>query len=260
MGDAALVCSDHGFVGFGLSVREPTAGDGTDVLLISEIFGPTIQGEGLGLGLPAVFLRVAGCPLRCTWCDTAYSWDWSKHDRASNTRTVTAGEAWAEVLGLAAGSQARTLVLTGGEPAAQGGALLPVATAAKKAGWRVEMETSGAVDPGPLVQQLNLITVSPKMSGAGMKEERRLKPAVITLLAKMDTVAWKFVIEDERDLVEADELVAAYGLRNVSVMAQATTAHDVIERTRWLVPFAVQRGYRVTPRLHTILWGDERGR
>jgi organic radical activating enzyme len=79
-------------------------------------------------------------------------------------------------------------------------------------------------------------------------------------LATRSNVAWKFVIDDARDLDEADDLVTDLGLDEVILMPQATTAEAVLEKLRWLVPQAITRGHRVTPRLHTLVWGDERGR
>jgi 7-carboxy-7-deazaguanine synthase len=242
--------------------RPSTRADRVPSLLVSEIFGPTIQGEGLGLGLPAVFLRLAGCPLSCSWCDTAYAWDWSKFDKTTNTRRVGSLDAWNEVRGLVGDSPTRTLVITGGEPASQASALLPVAQSARAAGWRVEMETSGSIYPGELMEWLTLVTVSPKLSSAGMNEKVRLNPAVLTPLSTWDSVVWKFVIDSPADLDEVDDVVTRLGLPpdRVMLMSQATTAAEVLDRTRWVTPAAIGRGYRVTTRLHVLLWGNEQGR
>lgn len=229
-------------------------------LVVNEIFGPTVQGEGESLGVPAVFLRVAGCSLSCTWCDTPYSWDWSLHDRRENATRMSAQGAWDKVIELARGTSTRTLVVTGGEPALQSKGLLPITRMASRAGWRVEVETSGAVDLGELADAVDLVTVSPKMTSSAMPTETRLNMEVLTFLATRSNVAWKFVIDDTRDLDEAEGLVTDLGLTEVILMPQATTADAVLEKLRWLVPHAILRGYRVTPRLHMLLWGDERGR
>jgi 7-carboxy-7-deazaguanine synthase len=229
-------------------------------LVVNEIFGPTVQGEGVTLGVPAIFVRVAGCSLACSWCDTPYSWDWSRHDREGNATRMRPEAAWAEVLKLAEGTRARTLVLTGGEPALQSKGLAPLARKAVRSGWRVEVETAGAIDLGELADAVDLITVSPKLAGSGMPAARRLKVDVLGVLATQSNVAWKFVIDGEDDLREVDQLVTDLGLGHVMLMPQATTPESVVERLRWLVPEAIKRGHRVTPRLHTLLWGDERGR
>ena len=127
------------------SIKSPGQRGGAGFLVVNEIFGPTVQGEGVHLGVPAVFLRVAGCSLSCTWCDTPYSWDWTHHDRSENVVRMGVEGAWAKVLELASGTSTKTLVLTGGEPALQSKGLCPIAQMASSAGWRVEVETSGAV-------------------------------------------------------------------------------------------------------------------
>lgn len=237
-----------------------TSADGAGFLVVNEIFGPTVQGEGLSLGMPAVFLRVAGCSLSCTWCDTPYSWDWTRHDRAENAARVGVEDAWATVLELARGTLARTLVLTGGEPALQRKGLVSIARMASGAGWRVEVETSGAVDLGDLTDAVDLVTISPKMASSGVPAATRLNLDVLRSLAIRTNVAWKFVIDGPGDLDEADGIVDDLGLSEVILMPQATTPEGVLEQLRWLVPEAITRGHRVTPRLHTLLWGDERGR
>jgi 7-carboxy-7-deazaguanine synthase len=230
-------------------------------LLVNEIFGPTVQGEGLNLGLPAVFVRLAGCPLSCAWCDTPYSWDWTRYDRAAESKAMTPQEVWKQILGMVAHTGVSTLVVTGGEPAAQSVGLQPLVESAKAAGWWVEMETSGSLRPGPLLGLLDLLTVSPKLSSSQVRRElRRLSPEVLADLAQAPNIVWKFVIDSEADLDEVDELVALHSLSPVFLMAQGATRVASLERTRWLLPHAIARGYRVAPRLHTLLWDDERGR
>lgn len=240
-------------------VDRALAGGGLS-LMVNEIFGPTVQGEGLSIGVPAVFLRVAGCPLSCSWCDTAYSWDWSRFSRAENARPMKVGTAWRHALDLASGTQVRTLVITGGEPAAQWRPLSAVARLARDAGWRVEVETSGALDLHELAECSDVITISPKLAGARMGRGARINDDLLRKYSQCDRVVWKFVIDPTDDIEEVDELVRRHGLSPVFLMPQATTPEQVIDRTRQLIPAAIERGYRVAPRLHTLLWADERGR
>ena len=132
-------------------------------LAVSEIFGPTIQGEGVSAGTPAMFLRVAGCPLSCSWCDTRYSWDWNQFDRTAETTRMTTTDVWLEIGARVAQDPVRSLVITGGEPGSQAAALADVARRARASGWRVEVETSGTVALDSLAEASDLITVSPKL-------------------------------------------------------------------------------------------------
>ena len=100
---------------------------------------------------------------------------------------------------------------------------------ASSAGWRVEVETSGAVDLGELTDAVDLVTVSPKMVSSGMPDDTRLNLDVLRSLAMRTNVAWKFVIDGPGDLDEADGIVDDLGLGEVIVMPQATTAEAVLE-------------------------------
>lgn len=226
---------------------------------MSEIFGPTIQGEGASLGKPAVFARVAGCPLACAWCDTPYSWDWDRYDRATEATHMLPQQVWDQVLDLAGTTAVQRLVLTGGEPAVHRHGLSEVARLAKEADWNVEVETSGSMPVDPLADMCDVVTVSPKLRSSGIPRERRIVLPLLQALAGRDSTYWKFVIDGEDDLVELDELVAMLGLVQVTVMPQADTDTALAAALRELVPAAVQRGYDVTTRLQVQLWGSRRG-
>jgi 7-carboxy-7-deazaguanine synthase len=241
-------------------IRQPTRPDQLASIQINEIFGPTVQGEGVSIGIPAVFVRVAGCPLACVWCDTAYSWNWDAYDRTAESTTMTPAEVWAAVQDRVQDAPVRTLVITGGEPATQARALAPVAEYATTAGWRVEIETSGSISLGPLAALCDVITVSLKLRNSHQDERRRIVPGVIEELTAHAGVVWKFVIEDVTDLDEVDRLVHRFGLSTVLVMPQAQTAIALNERLRVLTPAAVARGYRVSTRLHIQMWDGVRGR
>lgn len=227
---------------------------------VSEIFGPTLQGEGWSAGVPAIFLRVAGCHLACTWCDTSYAWDWSRHDRAENTKLLSVPDVWSRVQELASGGPVKTLVISGGEPALAAKPLAIVAHLAKGEGWDVEVETSGTLPLGPLIPHLSIITVSPKLSNSNLPEAQRLVPNVLEELAHVPSVVWKFVAETVDDLVEVDALVEAYALSPVIVMPQARSRAELNQRLRQLAPSVIARGYRLSTRLQVEIWDGERGR
>ena len=140
-------------------------------MLISEIFGPTLQGEGPSAGQAAVFVRLGACNLSCQWCDSAYTWDSSRFDLGSELRVLPIDEVQRQVS--AAGS--RLVILTGGEPALQATHAAALAHRLRVAGHRIEMETSGTVPLGPLIQSVDLIVVSPKLSNSGLRKHQRLR-------------------------------------------------------------------------------------
>jgi 7-carboxy-7-deazaguanine synthase len=140
------------------------------VLRVNEIF-PTIQGEGCWTGMPATFIRLQGCPVGCSWCDTKHTWPKGNESRRITIPQllgkVDAAPTWAEmspdeVLAAVAPMTPRHFVITGGEPLAQN---IWILTAQLQTLGSVQVETSGThavhVAPGTWV------TVSPKMSMAG---------------------------------------------------------------------------------------------
>jgi organic radical activating enzyme len=227
-------------------------------LWIAETFADTIQGEGPSAGTPAMFIRTSGCNLECRpWCDTPYTWDRARFDlSAERTRRSVA-----ELAAWAAARPEPLTVLTGGEPLMQQRALIPLARALAGLGKRVEIETNGTYAPAADLTGLGVhFNVSPKLANAGMPASRTIRPDALAAFAATPNRVFKFVVCDLSDLDQVDALVAGYGLTEVWVMPEGTTPRAVIDGMRTLVPAVVGRGYRISPRLHVVMWGDERGR
>ncbi|HEX9030570.1 MAG TPA: 7-carboxy-7-deazaguanine synthase QueE [Streptosporangiaceae bacterium] len=232
-----------------------------DSLVVSEIFGPTFQGEGPSTGRRCVFLRLAGCTLACSWCDTPYTWDWKGTNGVAfspsrEMREMTADEIWAELRLRGSGF----LVVSGGEPMLQQARLVPLLRRAAADGWRIEMETAGVRSPdagiADLVTQFN---VSPKLSSSGNPLRRRINPVALRSLRSTRRAIWKFVAADSADLREVADVVASYDLAPVYIMPLGRTGDDVISIARALAPEVLDRGWNLTLRTHVILYGDMRG-
>jgi organic radical activating enzyme len=227
------------------------------LLRVSEIFGPTLQGEGPSAGQLAAFVRLGMCNLDCRWCDTPYTWDRRRYDLDAALRWTSAGNAWQEVAATGAG----LLVITGGEPLIQQAALPPLLDAAGRAGWRVEIETNGTIRPLPtVIRPFVRFNVSVKLAGSGVAEGRRIRPIAIRALAAAGQVTWKFVVDQAGDIGEIARLQDQFGLDPVWVMPQGTTAAQVLGRLPQLAEHALAHRWHLTPRLHILLWGDARGR
>jgi 7-carboxy-7-deazaguanine synthase len=100
------------------------------MLRVAELFGPTFQGEGPSAGQRASFVRLGMCNLDCSWCDTPYTWDSGRFDLDAELRWMSAAQVWQESAATGAG----LLVVTGGEPLIQQGALVPLIGAAGRRG------------------------------------------------------------------------------------------------------------------------------
>ena len=225
-------------------------------LVVSEIFGPTWQGEGPSLGRLAAFVRLGRCNLACTWCDTPYTWDWSRFDpvRELHRRPVDDVAAEVERIGTP------LVVVTGGEPLLQQGALVELLRTLSEHGPDIEIETAGTIAPAaelvPLVQRFN---VSPKLASSGNPRERRYRPDVLRGFAATGKAAFKFVATGPGDLDEIGVMTDECGLAPVYVMPEGTDPETLNARLRELADPVLARGWNLTTRLHVMIWGDRRG-
>jgi len=237
--------------------HDPDIGGDDGILVVSEIFGPTFQGEGPSSGRRAMFLRLGRCNLDCTWCDTPYTWDWTRFDPDRELHRRTAADVVAELAAI----DAPLLVVTGGEPMLQQRRLVPVLETAAAHGWRVEVETNGTVAPhAPIVTLVDQWNVSPKLSGSGVAFARRWHPDVLQAFAATGRAVLKFVVASTSEFDEVAAAVEVSGITDVWVMPEGTDAATVRERMALLAPAVLDRGWNLSGRLHVQLWGDERGR
>lgn len=226
-----------------------------------EIFA-TVQGEGTSAGVPSVFVRLADCNLRCSWCDTKYTWDWTRYDRAAETIELEV-EAIARRVLDASAEAIRNVVFTGGEPLLQQDDLVLLATQLRAHGFRFEVETNGTVSPteafAACVDQWN---VSPKLASSGNADRARRRLPALQWFAARPNAQLKFVITSDADVAEVRELVEALSVprERVILSPEGTDATTLSERSRWLADRCRSHGYRLGSRLHVFLWGSERGR
>lgn len=214
----------------------------TDISLrITEIFH-SLQGEARTVGLPTVFVRLTGCPLRCSYCDSEYAF--------------YGGEKLplADILAKVAGFGARYVCVTGGEPLAQPNCL-PLLSALCDAGYEVSLETSGAMDIAMVDLRVSRV-VDLKTPASGEMEKNLY--GNMALLQAHDQI--KFVICDRRDYEWACFKVDEYelGQRVSDVLFSPSygqlAAKDLAE---WIL--SDRRQVRFQMQLHKQLWGDTPG-
>lgn len=224
---------------------------------VSEIF-ESLQGEGPTAGAPCVFVRLAVCNLRCRWCDTSYSWDYR---RFAYQQTVMRSDVKYVAERILA-SHLDRIVFTGGEPLLQQRAIVAILEQAQD-GRVVEVETNGTVRPAdPLLERVDQWNVSPKLSSAGDPEHRRIRVPVLTTLRDTGRAWLKLVIDNDSDLAEADALIGAldWPRDRVFLMACSRTRDELRARSRVLFARCLERGVRLSPRLHLEWFDGERGR
>jgi organic radical activating enzyme len=209
--------------------------------------------------MPSVFIRLATCNLRCTWCDTAYTWDWTRYDAGAQVIHL----APADIFPLVAATKVQNAVITGGEPLLQQRGLGPLAAALKAASMRIEVETNGTLTPSlELIDLVDQWNVSPKLSNSANAPSARENGAALRTFASLSTAYFKFVVVETDDLQEVGALVQRYAVppAHTFLMPEATDADTLRQRSRWLAELCTTSGYRFGPRLHIELWGNERGR
>jgi 7-carboxy-7-deazaguanine synthase len=236
-----------------------------DGLTISEVFGPTVQGEGPSAGRRCGFLRLALCNLDCAWCDTPYTWDWSgKNGTAYDRKVETRREALSDVAAALVAMPIDMLVVSGGEPLVQTFALARL-LALLPPEWWVEIETNGTKIPSDgLAAYVDQWNVSPKLAHSGVARERAWVPDALDWFVNRapSRVAFKFVCQTKADLDEVALLVEASGMdaRTVWIMPEGRD-HDTLRRHgEDIADEAIRRGWNLTGRMHVELWGDTRGR
>lgn len=229
-------------------------------LLVNEIFGPTVQGEGPSLGTPCAFLRVAACNLSCVWCDTYYTWDWQRVNKEDEVHPMAPADAAYLVKQHLPPSNEPTLVISGGEPMLQQDALAKTVMELPPS-VRIEVETAGTIAPkGDFAELVDAYNCSPKLEHSGNSKAKRYVPAALDALMESGKVqGWKFVVQQPSDFDEIQQLIDTHGLFPIYVMPEGVTKEELEEHASNVIEEVIQRGWKITPRLHIQLWGNERG-
>jgi len=208
---------------------------------VTEIFH-SIQGESSYAGQPCVFIRLTGCPLRCTWCDTAYAFHGGQDDSVD------------DVLAKVHRYGCRLVEVTGGEPLAQPESL-PLMARLCDAGYKVLLETSGAVDIAPVDPRVHVI-LDVKCPGSDMTD-RMHWPNLSRLAAKDEA---KFVLADRADYDWAREILVQYDLANrcTVLFSPVFGSLDMRELAEWIL--ADRLPVRFQLQMHKYIWApDMRG-
>lgn len=239
------------------------------LLTVSEVFGPTFQGEGPSAGRRAMFVRLGRCNLDCKWCDTPYTWDWTgKNGPPQDPKALermSIGEVVALLQELAAerGTFIPDLtVVTGGEPMVQA-ALLPLCDTLTALG-DVEIETNGTFKPSAALAAYAKFNVSPKLAHSGVKRSLAINEEALTTfacLADTGRACFKFVVRSRGDLLAVRELCSEVGIppHTVWIMPEGRSSADIHDALRRFADDVLTAGYNLTGRMHVTLWEDRRG-
>lgn len=211
-------------------------------LRITEIFH-SLQGETRTVGLPTVFIRLTGCPLRCSYCDTSYAF------QGGETQNIQ------KILDTVSSWPARHVCVTGGEPLAQK-ACLPLMTALCDSGYSVSLETSGALDIGKVDPRVDRVM---DLKTPASKEEAKNRYQNLELLRDNDQL--KFVIADRNDYDWVKQTISDYNLAGNGyelLVSPCFGQLDAAELAGWVLEDGLPVRFQL--QLHKLLWGDAPGK
>lgn len=246
--------------------KKESIDDGSTTLRVSEMFGNTIQGEGPSAGVPATFLRLQGCTLSCTWCDTLDVWKYGNKYTIDDIINM-----W-DYTGLVESfKNGQHLILTGGSPLKQQDALESLLKRFKERyGFLpyIEVENECTLMPSQyMMHTVNQWNLSPKLSNSGMSKKARYKPDVLTYFnqhasANSSFVNWKFVVSNEDEWTEiVEDFVEALNInrKNIFIMPEGQTREELQKKYDFIVELACRENVRVSDRTHVSFWDKKTG-
>lgn len=206
----------------------------------------TIQGEGKYIGEPTLFIRFWGCNLHCEWCDTKYSWQ-----TRENTYLCTRNELIEEIQKY----PTQLVVITGGEPILRKNAIAALATALPE--YTFQIETNGTLKIESLAHLPNIhYVVSPKLASSG---NTHAYTTDVVEQYKQQGATWKFVCAEDT-LEEILHFIKEFHLpkNSIYLMPRGTTGEEILSNSKYLWEYALQNGFKLTTRLHTLIFSNER--
>jgi 7-carboxy-7-deazaguanine synthase len=234
-----------------------------------EIFGPTIQGEGMVIGQKTMFVRTAGCDYSCSWCDSAFTWDGSGKDLI---KQMDADEIWKELVSLG-GDGFSFVTISGGNPALLKN-LSDLIDLLKEKQIKIGLETQGSKWQDWFLN-IDELTISPKPPSSEMVTDFDALDLIINNLNRDDSshnVSLKVVIFDDQDYDYAKKVHFRYpgipfflqvGNDDNKTIDNQQLIANLLLKYEWLIDRVMQdnelKDVKVLPQLHTYIWGNKRG-
>ena len=208
-------------------------------LNITEIFY-SLQGEAKEVGIPTVFVRLTGCPLRCNYCDTAYAF------KGNNPLSIQ------HILDEVAQYNAQYVCVTGGEPMAQSNCL-KLLDSLIDTGYNVSMETSGSIDIAPVNNKVSIVM---DIKTPSSTEEHQNRYENLPILKSKDQL--KFVIASRSDFDWCNDILDNHEVESEILFSPVYESLKPVELAEWILEKKLN--VRLQVQLHKLLWGDQKGR
>lgn len=227
---------------------------------VAEMFGDTVQGEGIHTGVPALFLRVQGCTLGCTWCDSQAVWREGNPYTAEEILQIWETNGFVEKL-----KMGHHLVLTGGSPMKQQIQLVNlIQKFIQIFGFKPFIEVENECTLMPSSKMIGFVDTwnnSPKLSMSG-NGSKRYNTKVLKTLGEMRNSWFKFVVAQESDWDEIFEKYIEAGLitrDRIILMPCGATQEELVETPHIAIALAVKHGVQYSDRLHIRIWNEKTG-
>lgn len=238
-------------------------------LPVLEIFGPTIQGEGMVIGQKTMFVRTSGCDYSCSWCDSSFTWDGTGKD---DIKMMNAEDIWEELKGLG-GDGFSFVTISGGNPALLKN-LNSLIDLLKENNIKVCLETQGSKWQDWFFD-IDELTISPKPPSSRMVTDFDVLDTIIKRVANKNSekhVSLKVVIFDDQDYEYAKKVYHRYpnvpfflqvGNDDITTTDNEELVRGLLNKYEWLIDKVIAdhelTNVKVLPQLHTYLWGNKRG-
>ncbi|WP_223700986.1 7-carboxy-7-deazaguanine synthase QueE [Sutcliffiella deserti] len=232
---------------------------------VLEVFGPTVQGEGMVIGRKTMFVRTAGCDYQCSWCDSAFTWDGSSKD---DIELLTAEEIWSRLVECG-GKSFNHVTISGGNPALLKNMGELVRLLHNK-NIKIAVETQGSKWQDWLVE-VDDLTLSPKPPSSSMNTDFSMLDTLISKVEPSNT-SLKIVVFNEEDLNYAKQVHQRYphltfyiqvGNEDTQTEDNENLVNKLLTQYEWLIDKVMKddelNNAHVLPQLHTLIWGNKRG-
>lgn len=234
---------------------------------VIEMFGPTIQGEGAVIGVKTMFVRTYGCDYRCSWCDSAFTWDGSSKEKVQMLEADDIIMKLTEV----AGDNFNCVTISGGNPALIGEGMMELIVKLQERGIKVAIETQGSKWQDWL-SKVDMLTLSPKPPSSGMSTDWTMLDLIMDRMkTTKSSYSLKVVVFNDEDYEYSRTVHERYPevpfflqTGNDNVVEEGDISGRLLGRLEWLFNKVIvdprMNNARVLPQLHALIWHNKRGK
>lgn len=231
------------------------------LLPVNEMF-VSVQGEGRFAGHPALFIRLNYCNLGCSWCDTRFTWDSDFIERGELLSVTHLSEmALTQIKKVELSPTNVHVVLTGGEPMLHQDRIPELIAQMRRSGFNFfEIETNGMFVPDvEMISSIDWWNCSPKLSNNGLTIEENIVTDALSAILQTGKADFKFVVSKPEDIDEIKQhYLALIPSDLIMLMPEGFTRSKQLRNLQWVQEEASRHGFRFSPRLHILKWGNER--